>query len=194
MHELDLGGTSFVGENFVRYNLGAGERPIAGFVNQDLYPGTGIDKVFDLNLAWPIADDSVDEYICLHTLEHLDDPIHFFKEVQRTLKYGGRIVIETPYGHSEAAMADPTHKRPYYLGTYGMFTWSQHKNYPTYNPQHHSRRFPYEFTITSASFIIDEKIKRFPLWKWWAIPLSRYVFNIVGAIRVEMKHTKSGEE
>lgn len=188
MHEFDTGGGSFVGKNLVRVNLGAGERPLPGWVNQDLYPGEGIDQVFDLNKDWPIEDNSVDEYICLHTLEHLDDPIHFFSEVQRTLKDGGTIVIETPYGHSEAAMSDPTHKRPYYLGSYSLFTYNQHDNYPTFNPQHHLERFPYKFNILAVYYIVNPMIKKFPLWKWWAIPLSRYLFNIVTAIRVKMEH------
>jgi SAM-dependent methyltransferase len=189
MHEFTRP-NSFVGGDLVRWNLGAGERPIPGFINQDLYPGEGIDKVFDLNEDWPIEDNSVDDYICLHTLEHLDDPIHFFREVQRTLKVGGTITVETPYGNSDAAMADPTHKRPFYLGTYGMFTYAQHENYPTFNPQHHENRFPYKFEFVDVIYIVAQEMKRYPLWKWWAIPMSRYLNNIVGAIRVTMRRVE----
>lgn len=184
---LWVGGTAFVGKALVRWNLGAGERPIAGYINQDLYSGKGIDKVFDLNKKWPIKTASVDQYICFHTLEHLDDPIHFFREVERTLKVGGTIIIETPYSNSNAAMDDPTHKRPYSLGTFMTFTkWRQET--PAWNPQHNPKNgFPSKFELISANFYVAKEVKRIPFWRWWAIPLSKYLLNIVTTIRVEMK-------
>lgn len=182
--------TTFIGKDIVRINLGAGDRPMEGWINQDLYKNDGIYLVFDLNKKWTkIKTNSVDEYICLHTLEHLDDPIHFFREVQRTLKPGGKITIEVPFGNSDAAMSDPTHKRPYYLGSFTLFTSVQHDVCPTFNPQHRDN-YPATFEIVAVFYIVEEYVKRFPFWRKWAIPLSKYVNNIVGSIRVVMVNNK----
>lgn len=194
MGRLYTAGTTFVGKNPpVRINIGAGVRPLEGFINQDLYPYEGVEMVFDLNKKWKIDDDSVDEYLCLHTLEHLDDPIHFFAEVQRTLKVGGKITIEVPYGWNETAMGDPTHKRPYLASTFSSFTHARQAE-NSWNPQHDPSRFPYQFKINYAHMLVEHRIKKWPLWKYWALPASRYFLNIISAIRVEMERTLTDDK
>lgn len=170
-----------------RINLGAGERPLSGWTNQDLYPGEAIDLVFDLDQDWPIADNSVDEYHCSHTLEHLKDIIHFFREVQRTLKPMGTISIQVPHGFTTAAMADPTHIRPIFPETFASFTYDRQEN-KSWNPQHDPSRFPYQFIITSIELVAAKWVRHLPLWKRWAPWASNKILSVFDEIRIDMQH------
>ncbi len=63
---------------------------------------------------WPWPDDSIDEVRCSHFVEHLevDERIHFVNELWRVLKPEASAAITTPYGFSERAFGDLTHKWP----------------------------------------------------------------------------------
>ena len=43
-----------------------------------------------------LEDESVDVLLLNHVIEHVEDPLHTFQEVNRVLKPGGHFVIETP--------------------------------------------------------------------------------------------------
>jgi SAM-dependent methyltransferase len=79
------------------------------------YKGIDIDKC---NLEFdqiPLKDESIDIAIGLALIEHLRDPSHFLDEVQRILKKGGALWLDTP--DIEACGTDfwndPTHVHPY---------------------------------------------------------------------------------
>lgn len=123
-----------------KLNIGAGSHPNTlkrdGFINCDIFPGPGIDKVFDATKTWPFEDNSIGAVRSNHVLEHLDDYQGFFKEMHRCLIPGGVAVITVPYGLSSAAFCDPTHIR-YWLP--GSFTFLQPGyNVAVFNPQHDS--------------------------------------------------------
>ena len=46
----------------------------------------------------PFSDDSVDEAVCSHCLEHIVDTKHFLNELHRTLKPSGTITFYVPHG------------------------------------------------------------------------------------------------
>jgi SAM-dependent methyltransferase len=82
----------------------------------DLRPFPGIDIIGDLNLLpWHIAENSFDEVIGLHVVEHLNSLINFMNECHRVLKPGGSLYLETPEAGADADLefADPTHVRCY---------------------------------------------------------------------------------
>jgi predicted SAM-dependent methyltransferase len=93
----------------IRYDLGAGKNKQEGFRGVDIMPGS--DIVADLNKPWKFAKDgTVDELYSSHTIEHVDDLIHFFNEAHRILKPEGRLTIIAPYYSSVRCWQDPTHK------------------------------------------------------------------------------------
>jgi len=53
-------------------------------------------KIVDLNETWPYPDDHFDVVRAVEVIEHLENPIHFFKETKRVLKSGGVLVLSTP--------------------------------------------------------------------------------------------------
>lgn len=81
----------------VRINCGCGEWPIEGFVNIDATAAEGVDLVAQLPPI-PYPDDSVDEVVAVHFLEHLsfEDGAEFLRECYRVLKPGGLVAIVVP--------------------------------------------------------------------------------------------------
>lgn len=51
----------------------------------------------DLNLSWPLPDASTDLLISLEVIEHLENPRHFFREMQRVMTPGGYAFVSTPH-------------------------------------------------------------------------------------------------
>lgn len=89
---------------------------MAGWVNIDHQARPGVDVACDLDSdPLPFDDDSVDDSLGSHVLEHLHNPLHFMGELWRVTKPGGTATFHLPYGTSDDAWEDPTHVRPYFV-------------------------------------------------------------------------------
>ena len=93
----------FLGEEQVRspagsrINIGSGSRRFSTkMLNLDLLEGKDVDVQGDL-LHLPIKDESVDTIVCTGVLEHVSDPPQAVGEIYRILKYGARVLVETPF-------------------------------------------------------------------------------------------------
>lgn len=110
----------------VRLNLGCGRNVQPGWVNIDMARLPGVDLIADLNecrrVPLPYADDSVDQFLLCHTLEHIQDSLGLMQELHRVAKPGANCVIHVPYGSSDDAFEDPTHVRQYFLNSFGYFS------------------------------------------------------------------------
>lgn len=110
----------------MKINLGCGRFPKPGWINVDRSELPGVDLVFDLARAGsqplPYADSSVDEFLMSHVLEHIAEPLPLLQELHRVAKPGARLEVLCPYGSSDDAWEDPTHARPYFLGSFGFFS------------------------------------------------------------------------
>ena len=84
----------------VKLNLGSGHHNYPEFINIDLNPevSTDIDIVHDITGLSIFPDDSVDEIVCYHVIEHLGHRkvALFFRECFRVLKKDGEFIFETP--------------------------------------------------------------------------------------------------
>lgn len=101
--------------NLLRLDLGCGPNPAQGFLGVDKIAFKGVGKVMDLAKGnWPWTDNSVDEVVSNHFLEHLDgaERIVFFNELGRVMKPGAKATIRTPVWKHDSAYGDPTHKWP----------------------------------------------------------------------------------
>ena len=101
----------------MRYNLGCGSDYKFGWVNCDKYPDAQPDLVMDLeSFPWPIEDDTADEILLSHVIEHLGGHSDVFlgvmKELYRVCRPGAKIVIRVPDPRHDDYLSDPTHQRP----------------------------------------------------------------------------------
>jgi predicted SAM-dependent methyltransferase len=96
-----------------KLDLGCGNAKHPGYIGVDNNPNANqADVIWDLNVVpWPFEDESVDEVLADHVLEHLDDPLRFLAEVYRILKPGCRLILNVP--HFSCAWLHPMHKRAF---------------------------------------------------------------------------------
>jgi len=98
----------------MKLNLGCGDKILEGFVNVDVVEsraGKRPDVICDLHKLTPFEDDSADEVMAIHVVEHFWrwEVVDVLKEWVRVLKPGGRMVLECPnlISACEAVLADP---------------------------------------------------------------------------------------
>lgn len=124
----------------IKLNLGCGLRPKHGFFGVDLVEMDGVDVVADLNEGLPdLPDDSVDEIVTQHTLEHVENFMPLMRELHRIVRPGGKITITVPHFSNVFGFSDPTHVR--FFGLYTMFYFVDAKDQP-------KRKLPVFYTDT----------------------------------------------
>jgi len=108
----------------VRLNLGCGRNPLDGYVNLDLADLPGVDVVHDLDSPddLPFAADTFTEIAGVDLIEHVQDPLHVMSKLWRVATNGAVCQFALPYGSSDDAWEDPTHRRPYFVGSWGYFS------------------------------------------------------------------------
>jgi len=100
----------------VKLNLGCGQNRLDGYVNTDREPSVEPDVVMDLeDFPWPFEDDSVDEVVANHVLEHVGAEASVFigvmQELYRICRGGALIRIAVPHPRHSNFIDDPTHVR-----------------------------------------------------------------------------------
>jgi SAM-dependent methyltransferase len=110
----------------MKLHLGCGRTILPGWTNLDCAPLPGVDLVVDLEACVPgripLGDDSVDEFLASHFLEHIRAPLPLLQELHRIARPGALLTVRVPYGSSDDAWEDPTHARPYFTGSFGYFS------------------------------------------------------------------------
>lgn len=112
-------------KKLLKLDFGCGPHPREGFEGVDALDFGQPHKVdlaqyFQLKdgtsgfVAWPWADNSVEEAHASHFIEHLTAPqrIHFVNELYRVLVPGGKCQIIVPHWASCRAYGDLTHQWP----------------------------------------------------------------------------------
>ena len=116
----------------MKLNLGSGAMPLDGYINVDKSRSAlKVDLAYDLdNIPWPFENESVDEIVMSHCLEHLKDRNSAMGEIHRILKCSGKAIISVLHFTWQLAYADPTHKHffayptfYYYAGKGGYFNF-----------------------------------------------------------------------
>lgn len=115
----------------MRLNLGCGQNKLQGFVNVDKMAACKPDQVVDLEAPpWPFADNSAEEVMLSHVLEHLgataDGYFRVMQELYRVCRDGAKVTIVVPHPRHDSFLADPTHVRA--ITPLGLELFSQARN------------------------------------------------------------------
>lgn len=111
----------------MRLNLGCGNNKMAGYLNVDSQQACAPDQVVDLEaFPWPFEDNSVEEIVMSHVLEHLGETkeiyLSIIKELYRICKPGAEINIKVPHPRHDEFVIDPTHVRPILPEQFHLFS------------------------------------------------------------------------
>jgi len=109
-----------------KLHLGCGRDILQGWINLDSVPLEGVDVVANLDecrtTKLPFANDSIDEFLANHVIEHLHNCLPFMEELHRIAKPNAKAVFRVPYGSSDDAFEDPTHRRQLFLNSFQYFS------------------------------------------------------------------------
>lgn len=141
----------------MKLNIGAGDTKYEGFLNCDYSDIFNPDYQFDIEKdVWPFKDNSVDEIIIHHVLEHLGEGyFHALQEMYRVCKPNAIIDIRVPHFKHQYMWHDPTHKRP--ITYYGLRLFSKKLNIEDNSPASKlGLHFNVDFEIIEHEEIIDD--------------------------------------
>ena len=170
----------------LRLNLGCGLNKMVGFVNVDKYGKP--DQFWDLDITpYPWADDSIDEIVLNHVLEHIGPWWDAFCECARILKPGGQLSINVPDASSDSAWTYRDHLHVFsplsFHGiqglTSGTNTWAitEEGTVPLRVMSYHKVPFsPYQWMIRWAPWLLKfcaDHLRNF-IWE------QRFVFRKIG--------------
>lgn len=97
----------------MKLHLGSGDKKYNGFINIDYDKSVNPDFCIDIETErLPFDNDTVEEVIAHHVLEHLGDGyFHALQEIYRVCKHGAIIDIIVPHPKHDTFLNDPTHRR-----------------------------------------------------------------------------------
>lgn len=110
-----------------KMNVGCGKHRIPGWLHVDQIPyGDNIvfnlDNLSDSLSVLPLSDNSVDEFIVSHVLEHLNDTLGCMEELWRVATPGAIAHVAVPFAFSEAAIEDQTHVKQFTFNSFCFFS------------------------------------------------------------------------
>lgn len=114
------------GVGMLKLNLGCGGKISEGWVNVDKYDYYAVDVVHDLEtFPYPFDDNSCNEILMNHVLEHLGGSTDVFnnimKELYRVCCHDAVIRINVPHPRHDHFLSDPTHVRPINQGVISLY-------------------------------------------------------------------------
>tara|TARA_Y100001968_G_C19059544_1_gene573097 strand:- start:29 stop:592 length:564 start_codon:yes stop_codon:yes gene_type:complete len=111
----------------MKLNLGCGYDKREGFINLDSFKSCEPDILHDIeDTPWPFDDDSFNEILIKHVLEHIGETFNIFRNVMREIyrvsQDKASIHIHVPNYKHVSYWADPTHVRAFDEVTFIMMS------------------------------------------------------------------------
>lgn len=144
----------------MKLNLGCGRNYKKGYINCDIAKNLNVDKIVDLEKKLPFKDNSVDEIIVYHVLEHINNLIQLIEEFHRICKPNARVFIKVPFFTFPAAYGNPTHVRFFTTGSFDYFVGLEFATYSNAKFKIISKRLVSSTNKSGLSRIIDYFINK----------------------------------
>lgn len=110
----------------MKLNIACGLKKFEGYVNIDREASVNPDRIVDLFGPWPFDENTFDEAICAHILEHCgpepEKLFHVFREMYRVMQPGAVVHVVVPHPRHDMFLHDPTHVRPVTATTLSLFS------------------------------------------------------------------------
>jgi len=161
-------------------------------LNADIYPGSGIDVVFDACGPWPFRDNGLGLIFGNHVLEHLPNHFAFWQEAWRCLAPGGLVELALPCGQSNEAIADPTHLKQWIPSSFSFLQPGWFEN--CQNPQHANWKTYFEVTICWREINTALYWLVWKLWRPLGIRVLPHLWNAYVSLMVQLRALKQGEQ
>ena len=151
-----------------KINLGCGNRIANGYENYDIFPVDERVKYIDLNMVpYPFPDNSMDEIILSHTLEHLKPEMKPFvmDELIRICKPGGVLKVTLPTFENGTVHTSYYHDLGYLYGYYSKRkSWNTHHGCDVMNGQGMVSLVKLQKTPRSLGNLLGNVKNRFLSW------------------------------
>jgi len=167
----------------VKLNLGCGNDYRRGYLNCDSSKRVKKDKFLDLEKSLPFEDDSVEEILANHVLEHVQNFNKLVIEMHRILKKGALLKVRVPFYAHFGAFMDPTHKRFFTPFTFDYFADSPFMYETTSTPLFQVKvklKFLFRRSLFNKvmSAIVNSNHKIYCRFFAWVCPVAEISFEL----------------
>ena len=185
----------------MRLNLGCGDARMDGYLNVDKEAGCKPDKILDLEVfPWDFKDNSVDQIILCHILEHLGQTSQTYllimRELYRICKAGAKIDIKVPHPRHDDFITDPTHVRPILPGQFYMYSKKQNKEWREQGVANTplADYLDIDLEVEDVTWVLDNRwLQRLQDGKITSEELAEkaeHEFNIIKEVHIQLKVVK----
>ena len=149
----------------MKLNLGCGNKLLKGYINLDKFNYYKCDVTHDLEkFPYPFKNDSVNEILLSHVLEHIgqqpDTFINIIKELYRICANNALIIINVPHPRHEDFLSDPTHVRPITVLGLSLFDQKLNRNWQKIGAANTPLGLIHNvnFNIEKYEYLLDENL------------------------------------
>ena len=178
----------------LKLNLGCGQNHVPGYTNVDKFGSP--DVKWDLEVfPWPWPDNSVDEIVMSHVLEHLGETIKGFfgiiKELYRVCRPGAIIQITVPHPRHDDFLGDPTHVRPFTPESFQLYSKENNRKWQEgrYANSPLGLYLDVDFTVALLRMDLDEpfaqQLQSGQLNQQQIAQIAKFQNNVVKSIHVQ---------
>ena len=146
----------------MKLNLGSGSKILKGYVNVDKFQYYNPDVVHDLEkFPYPFKDNSIDEILLSHVLEHIGQNPDVFnniiKELYRICKNNSIVDIRVPNPRHDDFISDPTHVRPITILGLQLYDKNLNEKWENMNAANTPLALIHgvNFTIKDVNFVLE---------------------------------------
>jgi hypothetical protein len=172
----------------MKVQIGCGNDRKKGYINLDSSRKVTPDIVWNLEkVPLPFKDNSIEEIIANHVLEHIFNFVPLIHDLWRIGKNNAKIKIKVPFFSSWGQFNDPTHVRFFTPFTFNYF---ERNNYShevgTDKTMFKIKRVKINFSVGKAKFLnflinplINLNKKFYCRFMAWIIPASELEFELI---------------